>query len=261
MHEIVFKLKEIPKLHLDVEGLIPENIAGKKLSEIEELEIYQGNRRVKLAEFFDVSGSRIGEKPEEIRMIFKGELSRVKRIGYYLSSGEVIVKGNVGMYLGAFMKGGEILVEGNVDSFAALNMKGGRLTIKGNCEDYLGASYRGEWRGMSGGEIIVEGNAGKELGAYMRKGKITVKGSVDSFAGANMRGGLIILKKAFSRVGASMRGGCIIAEEIDEVLPGFFYEGEEENPEVEGEVFKGRYKIYSGDHAERKAKGRLLVRV
>ncbi len=261
MHEIVLKLKEIPKLYLDIEGIIPERIAGKKLSEIEELDIYHGKRKVKLADFFDISMSnKLGENPEEIKMVFEGELSKVKRIGYSLASGKILVKGNAGMYLGAFMKGGEIIVEGDVDSFAALNMKGGKLIIKGNCGDYLGASYRGEWRGMYGGEIIVEGNVGKELGAYMRKGKIVVKGNADMFAGVSMKGGLLIIKKASLRVGASMRGGHIVVEEIDEILPGFFYEGEERNPEIEGEVFDGEYKIYSGDHAERKAKGRLLVK-
>jgi len=260
MREIVLKLKETPRLCLDVENITPENLVGKKLEEIENLEIYHGNRKVKLAEFFDISGE-VGEKSEELRIIFEGELGRVKRIGYSLSSGEISVKGNAGMYLGAFMRNGRIIVEGNVDSFAGLNMRGGSLTIRGNCGDYLGASYRGEWRGMSGGEILVEGDVGKELGAYMRNGKVIVKGRADDFAGACMRGGVIVVEKASPRVGASMRGGYIIAGQVEELLPGFFYEGEEENPEINGEIFKGRYKMYSGDHAERKARGRLLVRI
>ena len=40
-------------------------------------------------------------------------------------------------------------------------MKGGELIIEGNAGNYLGAAYRGDWRGMSGGKILVKGNAGR----------------------------------------------------------------------------------------------------
>ncbi len=33
-------------------------------------------------------------------------------------------------------------------------MKGGELSIEGNAGNYLGAAYRGDWRGMSGGKIL-----------------------------------------------------------------------------------------------------------
>ena len=257
MREVILKLKEKPDLCLEVEGVIPNLIAEKSIEEIENLPIQNGNRKVKLSEFFDI----FVEKSEVPRIIFEGDMSRVKRIGFGMKEGEIIVKGNAGMYLGAFMSGGRIVVEGDVGHFSALNMNGGVIEIEGNAGDYLCASYRGEWRGMSGGTVIVKGNVGKELGSYMRGGKIVVEGSADEFAGVCMRGGLVIINRAKARLGAGMIGGAIVVNEVEELLPGFFEEGEEENPEIEGEKFEGRFKVFSGDHAERKAKGKVYVRL
>jgi formylmethanofuran dehydrogenase subunit C len=257
MREVTLKLKDHPELCLEVEGVLPDILANKSREEIENMLLQYGNTKVRLSEFFDV----FIERSEQPRLIFEGDLSRVKRIGFGMKNGEIVVKGNAGMYLGAFMEGGRILVEGNVGHFAGLNMRGGEIVIEGNCGDYLCASYRGEWRGMKGGTVIVKGNVGKEIGAYMQKGKIVVEGIADEFAGVCMKGGLIVLNKAKARLGASMVGGAIVVNDAEELLPGFFDEGEVENPEIEGEKFEGKFRVYSGDHAERKAKGMIFVRV
>ncbi len=257
MRELRLRLKEKPDVCLEVEGILPNVVADMGVEEIENLQIQYGNRRVKLSEFFDVSV----EKSEVPRIVFEGDMGRVKRIGWGMDGGEIIVEGDAGMYLGAFMKDGRIIVKGNVGHFSALNMKGGEIVIEGNAGDYLCASYRGEWRGMNGGRVIVKGDVGKELGSYIRDGKIVVEGTADDFAGANMRGGLIVLNVAKARLGAGMIAGSIVVNEVEELLPGFLEEGEEENPEIEGERFEGVFKVYSGDHAERKAKGRIYVKV
>jgi formylmethanofuran dehydrogenase subunit C len=256
MREIILRLKENPRLCIEVDEILPENIAGKKLEEIEKMEIRYGNSKVSLGDFFDV----YGDASDSTRIVFEGDLKRVKRIGFSLRKGEIVVYGDTGMYVGAFMEGGKIVVEGNVGPFAALNMKGGEMLIRGNCGDYLGASYRGEWRGMKGGKIVVEGSAGREVGGYMQGGKIVVK-SVDLFAGAKMRGGIIIAEKASSRLGAGMTGGYIVVNEAEDILPGFFYEGTEKDPKIEGERFKGNYRVFSGDHAEKKANGKLFIKL
>lgn len=250
MH-IILRLKEKPDLCLEVEGLLPG------LDEIENFPIRYGNRVVSLSEFFDFEV----ERSDIQRITFEGDMERVKRIGWGLESGEIVVKGNAGMYLGAFMKGGKIIVEGDVGSFSGLNMEGGEIHIQGNAKDYLCASYRGDWRGMRGGTVYVEGNVGKELGSYMVGGKIFVEGYADDFIGSCMKGGLIYVRGAKARVGAGMTGGSIVLDCVDEVLPGFFEEGEVEDLEIEGEKFIGKFKVYSGDHAERKVRGRLYVRI
>ncbi len=140
-------------------------------------------------------------------------------------------------------------------------MRGGELIVKGDSGDYLGCAYRGDWRGMRGGNILVEGNVGNEVGEYMMGGRITIKGDAGFFVGLNLKKGLIVVNgKAPGRVGASMHGGNIIIGGVDNVMPSFKPEGEEADPEIDGEIFKGKYLKYSGDYAEYDHKGNLYIK-
>lgn len=254
---IILKLKDIPEVGLDVEGILPREVVGKKVEEIEKLEIQHGNQVVELGEFFDVS---IDDNEDTLVFDTNIDLKKIKRIGAFLDKGDILVKGSAGMYVGAFMEGGRILVEGDVGPFSAMDMKGGELIVKGNAGDYLGASYRGEWRGMSSGKILVEGDAGKEVGCNMVGGTIIIKGTSDSFCGVKMNGGVIFTEKAMERAGASMRSGAIVINQTSELLPGFKFEGKTE-PEFEiTEMLQGEYNVYSGDYAEKGAKGKLFVK-
>ncbi len=260
MEEVFLRALDIPKYTLEAECITPDNFAGKTLEEIGSLKVYYGNVTAELREFFEISG-KAGDKPEETRIVIEGDVSLVKRIGQEMSSGEIVVKGSSGMYTGAFMKGGKIVVEGDAGDFSGLMMRGGELHIKGNAGNHLGATYRGDRLGMRGGVIVVEGNAGVETGSFLNGGKIIVKGNTASFTGVHMKKGLIaVLGTAGKRVGAQMIGGVIVANTIESLLPGFYPEGEEENPEIEDERFEGKFKVYSGHHAERNAKGKLYVR-
>lgn len=247
---MLLKLKETSEVALDVEGILPHTVHQKSREEVEKMKILHGNRNVDLGDFFDVNIEGDG-------LIFEGDLRKVKRIGWSLEDGEIMIRGSAGMYIGAFMQGGKILVEGDAGPFSALNMGGGELIVKGNAGDYLGASYRGEWRGMSSGKILVEGNAGKEVGSHIRDGIIIIRGSADSFCGTKMSGGIIFVNKANIRAGGGMRAGSIIVNEIPELLPGFYYKGEM-SPDIDDEMLKEDYVVYSGDHAERGAKGQLF---
>lgn len=247
---VTLKLKQTPDIGLDVEGILPNTVTGKGREEIESLKIVYGNRYIDLGDFFDVYTEGDG-------LIFEGDFGKVKRIGWSLEEGEILIKGNAGMYAGAFMQGGKILVEGDVGPFSALNMGGGEFIVKGNAGDYLGASYRGEWRGMSSGKILVEGNAGMEVGSHMREGVIIIRNFVSAFCGTKMSGGIIFANKAGIRAGAGMRSGTIIVNETPELLPGFYLEGQMK-PEIDDDMLKEDYTVYSGDHAERGAKGQLF---
>ncbi len=280
--EIALKPNVQPATSLEAEVISPDVFAGKELREIAELEVHYGNRKGKLGDFFEVSGSKVDEA-SKLRIVINGDVGRTKRIGQGMSAGEIVIKGNVDMYLGARMnrkssrvapyimnvdmylgarmKGGRIVLYGNVDSFAGLQMAGGELVIKGNAANYLGAAYRGDWRGMKGGTIVVEGNVGSEAGEYMRGGKIHVKGNAGPFLGLHMSKGLIVLEgNAESRLGAQMTGGDIVAGGVSSMLPGFKLEGEAKDLKLDSEVFKGAYSKYSGDHAEFKASGNLYLR-
>ncbi len=256
MKTVTLKPKEQPAVGLDADTITPDAFAGKSLDEISALEVYCGNRVSKLGDFFTVSGEA-GESAEETRIVIDRSVPKTKRVGEGMRGGEIVIKGDVDMYVGAGMRGGKIVVEGNADTFAGLRMRGGELVIKGDCGDCLGAAYRGDWRGMRGGSILVHGSAGNEIGAFMRGGKITVKGDVGTFAGVHMRKGLIVIEgNAEGRVGGEMKGGTIIVKKgTEKLLPGFSLEGEKRDIEIDGESFKGKFLKFSGDHAEAGAKG------
>lgn len=259
MKEIVLKPTELPEVGLIADTIRPDVFAGKTISEINSLEVFCGNRRQKLGDFFEISGDTTDD-PEDIRIVIDGNASKVKMIGKKMKAGEIVVKGNAGMYAGAYMRGGRVTVEGDADSFAGQKMGGGALIIKGNAGDYLGASYRGDWRGMKGGNIIVEGSAGLETGLFMIGGKITIKGDCGSFAGVHMKKGLIVIEGSTpDRAGGEMTGGSIVVMGGTEVLPSFRTGKEEKDLEIDGGKIKGTYQTYSGDHAERGAKGALYI--
>lgn len=259
MKEIILRPKELPEVGLIAETIKPGLFAGKDIEEIRSLEIFCGNQKSKLADFFEVSGET-ADDADEIRIIIEGDISKTKMVGKGMKTGEIVIRGNVGMYVGAEMRGGKIAVEGDADSFAGQMMRGGELIVKGNAGDYLGASYRGDWRGMKGGVILVEGNAGSEVGLFMVGGKITIKGDCGTFAGVHMKKGLIIIGGSTpDRAGGEMIGGSIVVMGGTEVLPTFKPEKKEKNVEIDGEKLKGTYQVYSGDHAERNAKGTLYI--
>ena len=243
-----FTLKDEPDVCVEVENLLPEKLKGMKVGDVRKVKVRLGKYEVEAGELFEV------RKTSGEEVVFEGLwLERVKRIGFGMSSGSIVVRGNAGMYTGAFMKGGRIVVEGNADRFAGMNMSGGEIVIAGDAGDYLGCGYRGD-DGMRGGRIVVHGNAGDEAGVKMKDGEIIVKGEAGMFFGGMMSGGIARAKRA-KRAGANIKGGTIILEEArrDEILPGFEYSGKDEFEEK-------IYHVFEGDRAVRKSKGRILVR-
>ncbi len=260
MKETVLKSKNQPSVGLEAEVISPDIFAGKKLDGIKKLSVFEGKVEKKIEDFFTIAGEA-GVKAGETRIIIEGDVSRTKRIGHGMSAGEIHIRGDVGMHLGSKMRGGKILVEGNVDSFAAQEMRGGELLVKGDAGNYLGSATRGNWRGMRGGAVTVEGNAGSEIGTFMLGGVITVKGNAGSFAGVHMGKGLIVIEgRAERRIGAEMVGGTIVANAVEALLPGFKLEGSVKDPSIDGHVFKGTFKKYTGDRAEMRAKGEVYVK-
>jgi len=258
--EVVLEPVSQPDCGLVAEVISCDVFAGRSIREIEELEVYAGNRRARLGEFFSVSGSA-ADSAEETRIVITGSVEKTKWIGRGMSAGEIVVEGSTGMYTGAWMKGGRITVKGDVDSFAGMMMSGGEIEVHGRAGDYLGCAYRGEWRGMRGGSIVVHGDAGTEAGHCLSGGRVTVMGRAESFAGVRMRSGLLVLGSAEPRVGAQMTGGSIVVLSPAELLPSFELVERVSSPEVEGVRFEGVFEVYAGDLAERNAKGRLYVKV
>lgn len=274
MEEITLTLKEPLTIPVEADAICPDLFAEKSRREIEALSLYHGNRQRRLGDLFEVQG----ERADKIRI--RGDLSWVKKIGYGMTGGRIVVEGDAGMHLGATMRGGEIIVKGNASDWLGAEMRGGLIRVKGNAGNFAGAAYHGSKHGINRGTIIIEGNAGNEVGERMRRGLIVILGDASDFLGANMIAGTVIV---FGRVGngpgAGIRRGTIVlfgGEQSNtsplQLLPTFHYDCTY-NPaflrvylralrrhgiEIKEEYITGRYRRYNGDIAEL-GRGEILV--
>ncbi|HEY2253059.1 MAG TPA: formylmethanofuran dehydrogenase subunit C, partial [Planctomycetaceae bacterium] len=235
--------------------------------------VQHGNKRVALAEFFDVVGSAAADD----HLVWVGDCSKVKLIAAGWRTGKVTVDGHAGMHLGAEMQGGEVIVRGNVGDWAGAEMKGGRIRVHGSAGNCVGAVYRGGRRGMTGGEIFIDGNAGNELGHTLRRGLIAVRGSAGDGIGFNMLAGTILVFGAAGiRPGAGMRRGTIgllgpgpappllptfkfTCLDRPEFLRVYLVHLRRHGFPVPDECFSADYRRYNGDFLEL-GKGEILVR-
>ncbi len=88
--------------------------------------------------------------------------------------------------------------------------------------NYIGASYRGDWRGMQGGVLRVKGNVGSDIGTFMNGGTLIVEGNADVHIGTHQEGGTIIVKGDVNRrVGGQMVKGTIyVFGNMNYMMPG-----------------------------------------
>ncbi|MCW4033459.1 MAG: formylmethanofuran dehydrogenase subunit C [Candidatus Bathyarchaeota archaeon] len=260
MVEITFKIKKTLKVPVDAPDLNPDIIVGKSLDEVRNIEIWEGNRKIKLCEIFDVNGEQ-ADKIEELHIKIIGDVSKVKRIGQKMSGGNIQIDGNAGVYLGNKMKDGSIIVSGDAGSWLGAFMQGGMIEVKGNAGDFVGASYRGKSEGMKGGMILIHGDAGNEIGCWMKGGTIQIMGNSEGYPGTHMKNGTIYVgKNCLCRAGAQMSGGKIIIDgKIPEILPSFTIEGVRGSARLGKEKIQGPFFLFVGDGNE-EGEGRLYVR-
>lgn len=208
-----------PEVPLEADALSPDRLQSLSRRELEKLEVYYGNVRTPLAEFFTISGEYNGE------LHLSGDLSRVKHVGALMTSGNIHVHGDVGAHLGTGMTGGEIHVDGNAADWVGPEMQGGRIIVEGDAGHMIGAAYRGSPVGMIGGEIIIKGNVGNETGHAIRGGLIAVGGDSGDFTGVNMLAGTIVVcGQPGIRTAASMKRGTVVSLCDAEMLPTFSYD-------------------------------------
>lgn len=216
---MILKPRITTKVPIEADCISPDAMSEMSIKEVKDMSVFYGNKRKKLADFFDV------EEGEDENILIDGDVATVKYIGTRMKSGRIVIKGNAGMHLGSEMEGGEITVRGNVGDWVGAEMKGGLIKIEGDAGNLLGAAYRGSKIGMKGGVIIVKGNAGDEIGSLMRRGTIWVSGNLGEFAGAHMSGGTIFCFGGVAeRAGAEMSRGTMVAFNQMKLLPTFKYE-------------------------------------
>src|SRR5271157_6599216 len=92
-----------PERMLEGYNITPDSFAGKSTAEIADLEAHEGKVKVRLGDYFDVSGNP-GKTAAETDILVAGDCSRVKYIGNKMTSGSITVKGNADMYVGGWMK-------------------------------------------------------------------------------------------------------------------------------------------------------------
>ncbi|MCH5375732.1 MAG: formylmethanofuran dehydrogenase subunit C [Planctomycetes bacterium] len=199
------ELKTQSSVPVEVEGITPDVVRDRSLDEIRRLEIFHGNVKLPLTEFFNVSGD-----PTDGCIEWHGDLSGVHWIGTGMSDGRIDIRGNAGRHVGSEMSGGEIHVDGDAGDWVGGEMHGGLICVGGNAGHLVGAAYRGSVRGMTGGTILIHGQAGNEIGHSMRRGLIAVGGAGD-LVGFNMLAGtVLILGTSGIRHGAGMRRGTLV---------------------------------------------------
>lgn len=204
---------------VEIEGLTPDWAADKSLAQIEQFEIFHGNRRIPLAEMFRLSGDASDQQFD-----FCGDLSGVHWIGAHMAAGDIRVHGNAGRHVGSQMKGGRISVQGNAGGWVGAEMRKGLIHVQGNAGHLTGSAYRGSSKGMTGGIILVEGSAGNEVGLTMRRGLIAIGGSAGDLTGFNMIAGTVVVFGTCGiRPGAGMRRGtlALFGPDPPTLLPSF----------------------------------------
>ncbi len=170
--------------------------------------------------FISAAINKIIKETDTINLDFAG--IEVNYLGYYLTRGNLIIKGSVGGYTGHSMQSGSITIHGNSGDATGRSMKGGSIIVDGNAGKYTGDSMQsgsitihgnaGDWTGnsMEDGSIIVDGNAGKYTGDFMQSGSITIHGNAGEYTGHSMEGGSIIVDgNAGNYVGIFSEGGEI----------------------------------------------------
>jgi formylmethanofuran dehydrogenase subunit C len=212
-------LHQKPTVPLEVEGVTPDVVRGKSLAEIEQLEVFEGNVKARLADYFSLSG----EPADEI-LEWEGDLAGVHWIGAKMQSGTIVVHGHAGRHVGSDMGGGEIRVLGDAGDFVGAEMQGGLIHVQGRAGHLVGSAHRGSTIGMTKGTILIGGDAGNEIGRSMRRGLIAIGGNIGDLAGFNMLAGSIFTFGASGiRHGAGMKRGTLafLGPSPPPLLPGF----------------------------------------
>lgn len=216
MSPLVLTLRTRPAQRIDMAPLTASALAGKTVSDIGKIELWSGNRSLKLADAFSISGD-VGSEIE-----IRNSCDQLDRVGAGLSEGRLVVKGDAGGYLGARMSGGTIVVEGNAGAWVGTGMTAGLVQVNGNVGDFLAAAIPGDHQGMKGGAIVVSGNAGDRAGDRLRRGSVLIEGNAGAYCGSRMVAGtLAVWGKVGKSPGFAMRRGTLLLREKPEILPTF----------------------------------------
>jgi formylmethanofuran dehydrogenase subunit C len=220
---LTFTLRHPPAQMLDLSPLTPDKLAAKTPEQIAHIELTCGNRKLRVADVFDVSGEGQAQS-----IVFRASTDRLTRIGAHMEAGAITVEGDCGPYAGLAMRGGKMTVHGDAGAFTGSGMRDGQIEVRGNAGAFLGAALPGDMQGMRGGSIVVGGSAGERAGDRMRRGIILVRGDAGAFCGSRMLAGTILVS---GRVGESpgfgLKHGTLLLNHAPAELPATFQDSGE----------------------------------
>jgi len=251
----------IPKRKFEVPvqaaSISPDVFKGKTTAEIANLPVTEGNRNLKLGDLFEIKEDNL----EAPYITINGDVSKVKRIGQGMKTGEILVNGDCGMHTGEKMAGGKITINGSIGGWSGDDMKGGLIEVHGDAGDYLASPYRGTNTGMKGGLITVDGRVGSDVGCYLHGGVLKIKGGAGRFLGYHMSEGTILVdKQSDTRAGACMTGGkIVITGTIEEVMPTFTIDSIKPKVKIDDtQSVAGPFYVFLGDLSEH-GTGKIFV--
>lgn len=249
----ILKLKEPLKVPLDARYIKPEMFVNKKLNEILDISVREGNTPIKLGEIFDVEGNATAPgDPNNIEINIHGEGTiKMRYLGFKMQGGKIIVNGGIGPLAGYKMRDGYITIKGNARGWLGAKMRGGMIEVFGHAADFIGSKLQGEkpGKGMKGGMIRIHGNAGSNIGAGMAGGAIIIDGNAKNLVGTLMCGGTIVVQGSCGRfTGARMSmGRIVVCGEMDGILPSFYADSIVPKAKAKGLVFEKPFMIFMGD--------------
>lgn len=218
---ITFKTREKFLIPVEAEMITPDAFFQKK-----EIIVGEGNRSVPLTEIADLTIEGSASSTDDVDILIRGDTSRVKRIGEYMTGGSITIEGDVGMHCGNFMSGGRIEILGSADGWLGREMHGGEILCHGDAGDYCASGYRGGRKGMVGGSVEVIGSVGDFACEHIAGGEVLVHGNTGDYACAEMKGGTITILGDSSRVCANMSAGtCYVYGSAEEMIPTFEKKG------------------------------------
>lgn len=247
---LTLSLRTQPPARVLAAPLIPERLRGLNASALAGLDLRCGGETVAVGDLFEVSGAGA----EESELVLEGDLRRFDEVGARMSSGDVVVRGDVGAWAGAAMSGGV-------------------LRILGDAGARLGAAYPGARAGMTGGEIVVTGDAGEEAGAGMRRGLVAIGGQARAGAGLRMLAGTVIALGGIGpEAGLGNKRGSLVSGRAVEPLPSYAFATRFRPPAlglqlrrvrelglgVDDALLRGRWARWSGDRTEL-TRGEILI--
>jgi len=95
-------------------------------------------------------------------------------MGFMNNGNSIIVRGDVGSYLGSSMESGLITLDGNAGTHVGENMQGGKIIVLGNADQSLGFNAHR-------GKITINGYADKYIGTYAKGVRIDLNGDYNGF--------------------------------------------------------------------------------